>query len=1100
MRTVFVCLLVLCSTMVWAQNVTKRPPDELSNRIVVHYESTKGILARGKEISTEHQKLANLISTRAKLRVKNHRPVFADVVRQMISNNWTEAQWRNMKSRSGRQKTTTSFNTSKLSTTVSITVDGDAHQVARILKQLNEDAHLFSTDGFRIIAAEPVKLFYTTLTPNDPRYAAQWAHRVTGTDQAWDTETGNPDVVIAVIDSGVDPDHEDLKDNVYSGSRDFVDVDTQLYENFGYTLIPEEDYIDLDNDPSDYNGHGTHVSGIIGAVGNNGKGVAGVCHSCSIMSLRAGFSIRYDGVEYGTFEDAGIANAIIYATDNGADIINMSFGGQGSLVMKNAVEYAHSRGVVLVAAVGNSAERGALYPAGYDGVIGVAASNATDKLSWSSNFGEGIDLVAPGESIVSTVPVKGGSIAHTTGYRILDGTSMASPYVAGVAGLIKSKNPGWTAEEVIAALISTAKNIDATNPTRISQMGYGRVNASAAVNDSPTPNVVLDDYTIMELTGNQDGHINPGEEISIVLNLRNTWATANAVTATLTSLDPHVTISHGISNYGSISLNENKTDATTPLIFTANASTPDNHVIAFNLAIEYDGKTRNVTINLESFVKETLLVPANYPTIQAAINAASNGDEIIVSPGTYYENINLLGKRIAVVSLYHSMGDRKYIENTIIDGSRPTDPQKASTVTMNSGEDASTLLSGFTIQGGSGTYTQLPENSGYNCFGGGILCLASSPVLKNLIVRKNTLSSSNGGGGGIMISHGKPALENLEIRENEKSAGLYIFKVNNPSKVMVRSISVGKSSDNNGIYISNSNLRLQDIHVEGCTGDVSTGLFLISSTAEVDGAMIHNNNKGVDVRACNRITFRNTVISNNIGDGGIWCTSTDLELINTTVAGNRLANDYGGAGIFITNLDSRITLINSILHGNLWTEHNTGIIRKNQISFLDDGGAVTAAYSNIEGGQAGVKYFNGSSQIMVNWLSGNISSDPLFFKPDKNDYHLSNGSPSSGSGVASFQYNGRVYVDLKAGEFEGDAPHMGAYLFNSPYVRASFSANRAQGNAPLSVQFANESYGFKTSAPDTWEWDFGDGTTSSASSPTHQYNEAGEYTVKLKVR
>lgn len=167
MRTVFLCLSMLCSTVICAQNVANRPPDELPNKIVIHYESTKGTLTQGKEIITEHQKLADLIRTRGKLSVKNHRPVFPGVVRQMISNNWTEAQWRNIKSRSGRQKTTTSINTTKLSTTVSITVDGDAHQVAQVLKQLNEDAHLFSTDGFRIIAAEPVKLFYTTLTPND---------------------------------------------------------------------------------------------------------------------------------------------------------------------------------------------------------------------------------------------------------------------------------------------------------------------------------------------------------------------------------------------------------------------------------------------------------------------------------------------------------------------------------------------------------------------------------------------------------------------------------------------------------------------------------------------------------------------------------------------------------------------------------------------------------------------------------------------------------------------------------------------------------------------------------------------------------------------
>jgi len=308
--------------------------------------------------------------------------------------------------------------------------------------------------------------------PNDSFYEDQWALHAIDALKAWKIEKGSPDVVIAIVDTGVDYNHEDLESRIWinpgeiDGNR--VDDDGNGYvddiRGWDFTDSPnlpsDVDYLDRDNDPMDESGHGTHVAGVAAAVPDNSTGTAGITWNCRIMALRGG----------GKFlEDDDLAAAVVYAADNGAHIINMSWGSEVlSYVIRDAMEYAYSRGCVLIAAAGNDDRPFVIYPALYKHVISVGATDIKDKKASFSNYGPGIDIVAPGHKIFATTP--------NDKYSDWSGTSMASPVVSGVAALILSKRPGLTNEEVGQILRSSADEIDEPLFN-----GVGRVNAENAL-------------------------------------------------------------------------------------------------------------------------------------------------------------------------------------------------------------------------------------------------------------------------------------------------------------------------------------------------------------------------------------------------------------------------------------------------------------------------------------------------------------------------------------------------------------------------------------------------------------------------------------------
>ncbi len=300
--------------------------------------------------------------------------------------------------------------------------------------------------------AEPNYVYTINKIPNDPQFGSQWGlNQENDCDidapKAWDIETGSSDVVVAVVDTGVDYNHEDLKDNIFRDSNGDV---------IGYNFVGNND------NPMDDHNHGTHCAGIIGAVGNNNVGISGVCWDISIMPVKVLSSS-------GSGSASGVADGICYAADNGADVISMSLGGsQNSQTINNAINHAISKGVVLVAAAGNDNTQSKSYPAGNEDVIAVAATNRNDDKASFSNYGDWVDVAAPGVSILSTL--------IDNDYGSYSGTSMACPHVAGLIGLILSKKPSLSVDEVRTILRSTTDELNSNKP-----IGTGRINAYKAL-------------------------------------------------------------------------------------------------------------------------------------------------------------------------------------------------------------------------------------------------------------------------------------------------------------------------------------------------------------------------------------------------------------------------------------------------------------------------------------------------------------------------------------------------------------------------------------------------------------------------------------------
>ncbi|WP_257347025.1 S8 family peptidase [Pseudalkalibacillus decolorationis] len=274
-----------------------------------------------------------------------------------------------------------------------------------------------------VVYAEP-NYIYIQNQINDQLYQQyQWNLPAIQTNEGWNLTRGNENVVIAVIDTGVDMQHPDLVNRLTDG----------------YNVLTDSPL------PNDDNGHGTHVAGIIASETNNGLGIAGLTWYNQIMPIKA-----MNGEGYGT--SFNVSKGIRWATDHGADIINMSLGNyKASKAMEEAINYANENDVILVAASGNENTNQTSYPAGFDGVLGVAAVNPSMKRAPFSNYGKYVDVSAPGVDIAST---------YLDGqYAALSGTSMATPHVAALAGLIRSLYPDLTNNEVITIIKDTTEDV-----------------------------------------------------------------------------------------------------------------------------------------------------------------------------------------------------------------------------------------------------------------------------------------------------------------------------------------------------------------------------------------------------------------------------------------------------------------------------------------------------------------------------------------------------------------------------------------------------------------------------------------------------------------
>lgn len=536
--------------------------------------------------------------------------------------------------------------------------------------------------------AEPVYKYYTSeeSVPSaeyNKGMEKQWYLKDQKLESVWGNEkygnTAGEGVVVAVIDTGVDYNHEDLQDNIWTNSAEVIGQKGTDDDNNGYVDdVHGINLIDPNETPMDDHGHGTHVAGII-AMENNNVGGVGIAYKSKIMPIKAGGSD-------GTFNSTDIAKAIVYAYKNGADVINMSFGSYAhSALIENALQDAFNS-CVLVAAAGNDGIPTAdcplggqnMYPASYSYVIGVMAYDENNKFASFSNWdyvpnaNAEYEVVAPGVSVYSTLP--------NGRYASWNGTSMAAPMVSAEAAILRSSlkdKDTYSSRYIMGQLVgATEDTITYYNEDVKKTYNYKKLSLTASLTNKPKPNITVDeiyafDSEDISKSNNGDGIIQPGETIDLAIGLRNQWGAAKDVTITVNATtngmdnqyvefvsDKEVGIddigSFGTQNNG-FKYNESKTvvGVEHPIRVKINDNAPNDLNIQFN--INYKAKNgldeNDTTVYRQSYdttytihivkgtvlsgkiTEDTTLTADNYYIIKNSL-LIPKGVTVNVEPGT----------------------------------------------------------------------------------------------------------------------------------------------------------------------------------------------------------------------------------------------------------------------------------------------------------------------------------------------------------------------------------------------------------------------------------------------------------------------------------
>ena len=410
--------------------------------------------------------------------------------------------------------------------------------------------------------AEPIPFHYLHETPNDPLFNVQWFLDSIEAEGAWDVHKGEDgaEVAVGISDTGVAWRHEDLVDNIFQNLGEDADGDGKVIEKSGDTWVFDPDdvngvdddgngYTDdfvgwnffnddelEDNDPDDPDSHGTHVAGLAAGRTDNGVGISSISWNVMILSTSASNS-ESEGIDRGY-------SSVVYLAENGADIINMSWGSDTtSQAAQDVMEYAQALGSLLVSSAGNDSVADPQYPSSLPGVVSVASVGRTDRLASYSNFGISVDIASPGGAGINTMR----STTPPNNYGNRQGTSMASPVAAGVFALVKSQHPSWTNQQLLEQVLGTADSVDDLNVNFVGLMGEGRINAFRALTDQPTndePELRLEVLETVVVDDSGDGSLEAGEGAEIMVTLRNYshLASSEAVTLTLQTESPYVEV------------------------------------------------------------------------------------------------------------------------------------------------------------------------------------------------------------------------------------------------------------------------------------------------------------------------------------------------------------------------------------------------------------------------------------------------------------------------------------------------------------------------------------------------------------------------------
>ncbi|MDA3894162.1 MAG: S8 family peptidase [Salinivirgaceae bacterium] len=463
-----------------------------------------------------------------------------------------------------------------LSSIYKITIK-NSHNLNKIISKLNK-----LTD---VIYAEPYPIAHVFDSPNDPLNGNQYYIQNTKVFEAHEICKGDTNIVIGIVDSGVDLLHEDLKDNYkynYNDPINNIDDDGDGYVDnyYGWDVADKDpNPQSLVNIHGESNYHGTKVAGMASASTNNNIGISSMGYKTKLMPIKAmdasgNISAGYEG--------------IVYAADHGCAIINCSWGNNVySQFAQDVINYAAIyRGCLIVAAAGNTVAATDdrpdtwFYPASYNNVLSVAATGPTDERWSGSSYGIKVDVSAPGEGTYST--------KQLNTYGAGSGTSYASPLVAGLAGLIKAHNPHFTQKQLTEQIRITSDNIDTIpeNTYYSNQLGYGRINAFRALTIDYLPSLRIDS---IKVTSNKKANLLNGDTLSVSFIATNYLAQATNTTIRLTSNSEHLTPIKNIISTGALNTFEMVSNTTIPFTFALNENIPYNEKIWLKFEMKDQG-------------------------------------------------------------------------------------------------------------------------------------------------------------------------------------------------------------------------------------------------------------------------------------------------------------------------------------------------------------------------------------------------------------------------------------------------------------------------------------------------------------------------------
>lgn len=427
--------------------------------------------------------------------------------------------------------------------------------------------------------AEPRFIYEADYTPNDSSLSQQWNLQKIKATQSFDFSKGDTNVVVGIVDTGIDWLHPDLSANVW---RNYNEIPNNNIDddNNGYI----DDFVGWDfgglfgtpdNDPKeDKPEHGTHVAGITSAVTDNGIGISSIGFKAKLMAIK---SCRNDyrsstGKAYIIYGYEGI----VYAVNNGADIINCSWGGTGySKLGQEVINFAAENGTLVVAASGNSNSNEEHFPSSYKNAFSVGSTDEGDLKSSFSNYGYSLDVSAPGSSIYSTW--QGG------GYSYASGTSMASPLVAGLIALVKARYPNLTSVQCGEIVRSSSDNINSINPSYNDLLGKGRINAFTAVSKSGIKSVRNVKIEFNDEAGNNNGIIEPNETIIVKCEFINYLTATQNLKIYLQSESPNINITNTQFIAGALNPMQIINNNSVPFVFTVASNIPQNSTILLKL-------------------------------------------------------------------------------------------------------------------------------------------------------------------------------------------------------------------------------------------------------------------------------------------------------------------------------------------------------------------------------------------------------------------------------------------------------------------------------------------------------------------------------------